>query len=235
MADRKELVPISPIKEMVTGFNVKVQVQLDEDATNQEILSSLDDACKQWSNIQKIDMGLRLVVGRLLMAVREREIYKQEQWGTFEAFLKYVEERYGLKRTTAQDSLMIVEADPELTVERARRIGPTNLLLAARAVNFAPENEKKRIAKRLFREAEKRPPVDEFRQRLQDAKLLRTSYRGRSRGMGKLVIDNVPTSTMHKWRQIVGAQKASRVFADLVDIAYRAEQQLGKGVRQAGV
>lgn len=229
--ETKELVPIVPIREVVTGYSVKVQVQLDEDASDQQVLSSLDDACRQWSNVQKIDLGLRLVVGRLLMAVRERGIHRQEEWGTFELFLKDIERRYGIKRSSAWNALMIVEADPELSVERAKEIGSSNLLEVARASKLAvergvPPAKVRRMTEKLLREAEKRPPVEEFRQRLANANLIRVKSQAGHRGV-KIVLDNVSPRVAAQWRELTQGKNSVRVFSDLVRIAHSAEQRHG--------
>ena len=206
------MLDISPVNEIVSGHSVKVQVKLDENATDREILNSLDNACREWGTVQKIEMAVRLLVGRILIAVRARELYKEEH-GTFRDFLVYIEHHYGIKKSSAWDAINIVEGLPTISTERAEKIGPTNLLVVARAVKAVPKYRRELLAERLLTEADRRPPVDEFRERLENAKLLRT---GRERRRLARIVLEVPIAVANEWRELVGTRNSAQVFAELV-------------------
>ncbi len=222
------LMIIEPVKELVAGHSVKVQVKLDEDATDQQILSALDDACRAWSTSIVTGAALQHLVGKILVAVKAREIHKREQWGTFEAFLeKEIQPRYGIDPRTAYQAIELVTGIPDLSPQQAR-IPAAKLLPVAQAVNQARPQNKKLIRDRWLKEAaNKTERADEFRDRLKSAKLLRTSNRKSTLRLANISF-RVSSAIAHAWIQYCGSRQQALVFAEWV------EEKTGMRRKQAG-
>ncbi len=211
-----QIIEIEPIKETVSTHTVKVQVSLDEDATNQEILRALDHTCKEWSGALAAGEKLEVLVGKLLLAVSRREIYADSEWGTLEAFVeKEVTIRHGISRSKAFDCMLIAENLPGVTGKQVKSVGSEKLLLVARAVKAAPREQKSRLRTKLLRQCETRS-TDEFRAALRGRNLIRT--RSSERKIQLVTISfQVPVELAEEWRRFVGSRSQAMALRELMD------------------
>lgn len=229
MEDEKEIVMIEPIAGRIASHSVAVQVKLDEDATDQQIMNALDDACRAWASNINTGASLQILVGHILVAVKAREIHKREPWGNFDTFVqKEIRDRYGIDTRTAYHCVEIVTGLPELTPKEAKHIPAKTLLVAAQAVNGAKPEDKARVRRKVLRMVESNDlTANDFRAQLKDAKLLRASQRNYRIRLVTLTFQ-VPVPVAERWAQITSKRAASLVFAEWVE-----EHSAGKRKRPA--
>lgn len=156
----QKIIEITPIHLNISGHSDKFQVRLEEDASDNEIIIALHDACQQWSANIKTGDELRLAVGKLLLAVSERGLYKREPWGQMKVFLyEEIEKPFGIAWRTAYDAMQLAEAGFTNRDVKGSRI--TNLLEIAKVVTAAPQEKRREIRQAWTARAKK--PIKEFR------------------------------------------------------------------------
>lgn len=227
---QSDLVPITPVKAVVNGYSAKFQVTLDEDSTNDEILRALREGCKEWSANVKTGAALMLEVGKILLAVKVREIFRQEPWGSMDRFLEAeVEERFGIVKRTAYDAILLAETFPNMDDKRARKIRTSNLVLVARAVKHAPPAKRSRLRRRLLDRAEE-TPVTEFREYLSKKSLRRvraeSALVGISVQVSRVVRDMLDKIAGDRSLSVV----LSRMIADEYDRLFGKRKPQGKQI-----
>ncbi len=218
MEDEKNLAMIDPVAAMVAAHSVKVQVRLDEDATDQQIMAALDDACRAWAGNITTGAALQVLVGHILVAVKARGIHKRDPWGTFDLFVqREILGKYGIDTRTAYQCIEIATGLPDITPKEAKRIPAKTLLVAAQAVNDAAPSQKNRVRRKVLRMAERKDmTASDFREELKDANLLRVSQRNYRIRLVNLSFQ-VPVPVAERWKEIVGRRAASLVFAEWVE------------------
>lgn len=211
------LVEIDPVKETISGYTNKLQINLAEDSSDQEILRALGEACKEWSSNLKTGTQIMQVVGRIMVAVKIRELYRREPWGTLDVFIyAEVESRFDISKRHVYNAIEVVEALPNLDEKRAKGIGSTKLISIAKAVKAAPSEKKSRMRSSLLDLAEKSPTTTDFQNALHRRQLLPT--KSRERGARPYAITfQVPKVTFEMWLQICGKRNAAMVFKEMCE------------------
>jgi hypothetical protein len=210
------LIEIDPIRENVSGHTNRLQINLDEDAPDREIMRALAEACKEWSANLLTGIELQRSVGRILIAVRKREIYKQEPWNTFEAFLESeIEQRFHISLRQCWNAITVAEGIPDdVPKSILRAAGAVNVLHVAQAVRDTEPRYRSRLRKTLLAKAATTPTA-EFKAQLAGRNLLRT--RRTERGPRLVTVSfQVSTETAEDWRKILGRRSASIVFSQWV-------------------
>lgn len=166
--------PITPIRENISGYSSKLQIRLDEDSSDQEILRAVYDTCQEFGKNQKTGIALQLALGRVVIAVRERGIHKQEPYGTLGQFiLVEIEKPHDISSSTVRHAIEMVEGVPGITDKEAKAVGHANLLQVARALKNAAPERRGRLQGNLLLKAQEMPTAD-FRAELERRKLIRT-------------------------------------------------------------
>jgi hypothetical protein len=223
----EKIIEISPIHETVSGHTSKLQVNLDEDSPDREIIRSLHEACKELSANFITGIELQRLVGRILIAVRTRELHKSPEYGTLDAFLsKEIVERFHISRRQCQACITIAEGIPDgVPAERLQAAGAVNVFNIARVVRDAPPQNRTRLRESLLKKASGMTNAD-FAAELKGRHLLRTKQT--ERGPRRVMLHfEVSVETAALWKSIVGERSASVVFSEWV----RANR---KPVRAAG-
>lgn len=207
--------PITPVNINIAGHTDKLQIRLDEDATDNEILIAVHDAGHQWSGNLKTSDEMRLGVGKVLLAVSERKLYRMEPWGDMRTFLeREIEKPFKIAWRTAYDAMKLAEAG--FTNREVKHSRLTNLLEIAKVVTKAPEEQRAEIKREWTPLAKKsiKEFKTEFHADLNGTKMLRS---GRGPKLVRLTINvrrNV-SDTLTKMANAAGTS-ISEVVSNLV-------------------
>lgn len=154
---------------------LNISVSLTADTTSVQAMHAVDAVCTALARQAQSIGYLRVLLGRLLAEVQDRELYKPE-FVTFEAYKESLDVKYRLSRTVLNNALMIVRQLPHITPEDAADKPVVSLMLVARAAANGAET---RVVNRLFKESGEKT-IDEFREKVEEQGLV--GKRGRPEG-----------------------------------------------------
>lgn len=154
---------------------LNISVSLTADTTSVQAMHAVDAVCTALARQAQSIGYLRVLLGRLLAEVQDRELYKPE-FVTFEAYKESLDVKYRLSRTVLNNALMIVRQLPHITPEDAADKPVVSLMLVARAAANGAET---RVVNRLFKESGEKT-IDEFREKVEEQGLV--GRRGRPEG-----------------------------------------------------
>lgn len=177
---------IKPTITGVTAFSVR------KDASADEVLKTLHDACGAYKAGSVIIQQLKLVIGKTLAVVRDRKLFGAHR--TFEAFIKAeVVDRYNIGRSTAWEAIKVAQAFPSVDSEGYQQIGAAKLISAARVAGKLKPEQLPALDVLLH---EKKPLAD-FQQGLQE---LLGAGTGAKPEVAQLVF-RVPVGLASEWRR----------------------------------
>jgi len=179
-----------------------------------EVWKALDDYCSGLGKLLATAVRVRQVVGQLLIEVRSRRLYEQKGFKSFDAFLtKELEEKYGMSRASAYNSIWTVETLPDLSLQQAERLGAQKVLYIAKAVKHVKGTpaEKKRLEVRLLQRAEKLtcPKLQDL---LEKDGLWHNSNNGPKPGPRSLITIKAGKRLMAAWKKAVGEDDPAEVL-----------------------
>jgi hypothetical protein len=154
---------------------LSVSVSLTPDTTSTQAMHAVDAVCTALARQAQSIGYLRVLLGRLLAEVQDRELYKPE-FATFEAYKESLDVKYRLSRTVLNNALMIVRQLPDMQPEDAADKPVVSLMLVARAAANGAETK---VVKKLLKEAGERT-IEEFREKVEEQGLV--GKRGRPNG-----------------------------------------------------
>lgn len=135
------------IRLLMAQDDSKISVVLSPDMEPDRIMESLETCCRGLEKFDTITSALKPIIGRMLLIIREKSLYKPE----FDSFKKFLVERvrgtFGVSKSNLYESMAIVSAFPDLAVEQYKNIGSTNLLLAAKFTSQSNPDHKKILGK----------------------------------------------------------------------------------------
>lgn len=112
-----------------------ISLEVRPDAEPGEVLGTLKTCCLGYRNLVATEEALKPVIGKLLLTVSSRKLYKP-QYQHFKDFLSQeVMGTYRLGRSNCFEAMKIAKAFPSLSVEDFRRFKTTNLLEASKHLN----------------------------------------------------------------------------------------------------
>lgn len=194
---------------LITSVGTKLQIRLDEDATQNQVLVALESSLVELGRNLSTGTRLKQVVGQILARIRDEKLYPQP---TFTEFLiETVEGRHGISKAIAYEAMGIVD-HLHLTPSQAGKIKQTNINLIVRAVKQAAPERKEKLEKTLLEKGAKMP-VKQFQAFVERAHLIRKPVGGET--MATLTFQ-VPASVADTWRRVVGERRSSDVFSDMV-------------------
>lgn len=202
-----------PINGQLTIPAVKLSVSINSETATNKALKAVDLVCSALAKQEASAEYLRVLVGRMLVEVRDRNLY-EDSHPSFEAYTLELADRHRLSRSTLRDSMMIVERLPMLKPETAEKISMTNLTLAARVSKGMTPRE---IAGLLRSAASSN--ILEFREKIEEAGLApprKLPGTARSAFRKVTIRIEVSRSVADQWQALVGDQNPAKVFRSLL-------------------
>lgn len=141
------------------GFQ-DIQLNIPEDATLSAIEKTLQLAITGYKRLAEASERLKPIIGRILLVVQERKLWKPDYKNFTEFLDKKVVDEMGLGRSNAFDALRIARAFPTMSNEEYQRYGASRLLEAAKITDEAQEDYKQ-----VLQDASKMT-VEEFKQKV---------------------------------------------------------------------
>lgn len=212
-ATTPETIEIAPIRETISGHTTKLQVKLDEDATDIEIVNAFEDACKEWGLNLATGTKLMNTFGRILAAVKKRRSIWEPEFGSLENFLKArAEDQWGVSVRYCYQALSVAE-NLHVSSDQISNVTSTrNLVMIAQAVKQAAPEDRSRVRRSLIRKGSL--PVTELREVI-ESKGLAPARRATHKRLVRIVFE-VSRATAEQWQKIVGSRSQSIVFSQWV-------------------
>jgi len=192
-----------------------LDVSLKEGITASDAMKVVDDICTRLQKAETSVEHTRLLLGRLLADVQDRELYRPDH-ASFEQFTLALAEKHRLSRPTLRNALMVARRLPELSVKEAESIPGTSLTLIARAAATAEPRQ----IKKLNAEAQGKT-ILEFRDGVMSRGLVGRPGRPHesARKTVTVKIPDVSRAIAGKWGILLGSRKPAALFAELVNAA----------------
>lgn len=197
-----------------------VRISLPDNSTDQQVLDALHESCEVYADNAVFGDRLKLIIGRVLLEVSKRKIYKNKEFGKWRNWREFVHDQvtviHNISFTTAYESMKVAQALPNVSLETVDRVGSVNLVEVAKILNAAPEAERSKLETELMPQAEKLG-IKEFRRRVVEVYLPKHEAMAATspEKLVKLHL-TVTQETAALWFEIVGERDQSEVFADMV-------------------
>lgn len=187
------------------GFQ-DIQLNIPEDAKLGDIEKTLQLAITGYKRLAEASERLKPIIGRILLVVQERKLWKPEYKNFTEFIDKKVVEEMGLGRSNAFDALRIARAFPTMSNDEYQRYGASRLLEASKITDEAQDNYKD-----VLMNASK-ITLDEFKQFVK-------AQRPSNRPVTFTVSVRVTPEVKGKWQGLVEAFEGTpgELFAQMVD------------------
>lgn len=118
----------------------EITVDIPKDATLEEVKTSLNTIVKAQKGLYAAAGALKPVIGRYLLEVRNRKLFKPAYKTFTDFYMNAVVVDMGLPRSTALEALKIAKAFPALKIEQYFKYGSERLLAAATITDQEEEN-----------------------------------------------------------------------------------------------
>lgn len=152
--------PIGLMRAAV-GFQ-EIQLNIPDDAKLLDVEKTLQLAITGYKRLSEASERLKPIIGRILLVVQERKLWKPDYKNFTEFLDKKVVDEMGLGRSNAFDALRIARAFPTMSNEDYQRYGASRLLEAAKITDEAQEDYKQ-----ILQDASKMT-VEEFKQKVKE-------------------------------------------------------------------
>lgn len=205
------------LKEVIGSAAFKLSLEVTDNTPDTKVTELLHTACTELVSHQGVGARFQLVIGRLLVVIRERKLFKTAH-KTFDRYMvSEVIDKYGISRATVWTGLQIAQAVPEISVEDATRIGVVKVRDIARAVKheqaqFTHPSDKTKLITKLVAQAPKLT-VPEFRKSLEQSNLL--TPRTSPQRQNVIVVRGTP-ELVAQWETIVGDRDPAEVLAEIL-------------------
>lgn len=204
--------------KVIAGAN-SISVTIPEGATLADIEKSLGVAITAYKRLSEAGERLKPIIGRILLEVRRRGLYKASYRNFTEYVRKHVGEELGLGPTNAFDALKIARAFPSLSEEEYHRIGASRLLLASRVTD-----ETKEGFQSILDQAKQAPTVEAFKEVVNDLR----QHEPKSTALKPVVALRVTEENKARWEAICAddpTRDRGEIFGDMMDL-YVVRDQL---------
>lgn len=208
---------VMDLKESIGSRAFKLSVEVTEKTTDAQVSALLAEACTEFVGTNGIVARFQLVIGRLLVVVRDRKIFK-EKYKTFDRYMiAEVVDKYGISRATVWTGLQIAQAVPEISVDQATDIGVVKMRDIARTVRHEQDKlvqaaDKAKLLDKLVKQAPKHT-VPEFRKWLEAGNLL--TPRTSPQRLTTIVVRGTP-ELVEQWNALVGDRAPAEVLAEII-------------------
>lgn len=207
------------INEKIAANAIKISVEITDKTPDDKVLELLHSTCSEYIAQNSTLSRFQLVIGRVLVVVRERKLFKA-QYKTFDRYmLAEVLDKYGISRATVFNGLAIAQTVPEITVEQATAIGIVKMQSVAKAVKrqiqaeaFTKPDDKQKFIDKLTKLAPKHTAA-EFRKQLETSGML-TPRRSPQRA-NTLIIRGTP-ELIEQFEAYVGDRDPAEALAELL-------------------
>lgn len=125
--------------QMVTA-GMDISVNIPEGATLPDILNTLNKVVQGIRTLTDASERLRPVVGRIILEIQKRKLYKPDYRNITEFIEKKVVAEMGMGRSTAFESLRIAKAFPSMAMAEMSRYGASKLALCAKVTDETEPN-----------------------------------------------------------------------------------------------
>ena len=144
--------PTALIK-LATGLP-EISVVIPDNATLGEVCNTLSVAVRGFNFLDVARDKLKPIIGRLLLTVQERRMWKSEYKSMGEFINVKITTEMGLSRATAYDAIRLVRAFPKLTEKDYARFGGRRLSIAARITSSAAVDHMEILQRSLLKTAD---------------------------------------------------------------------------------
>lgn len=214
------------VQEAIASKAFKLSVEIMDNTPDEQVTELLHSTCNEFVNQNGTLARFQLVIGRILVVIRDRKLFKATH-KTFDRYmLSEVIDKYGISRATVWTGLQIAQAVPEISVQDATAIGVVKVKDIARAIKhesakFAHPSDKQRLLDRLVKQAPKLSVV-EFRKSLEAGNLL--TPRTSPARVGMIVVRGTP-ELVAQWEAMVGERDPAEVLAEILSRRQPAAQR----------
>lgn len=115
-------------------------MDIPTDATLGQVEETLGLAIKGYQRLYNGIETIKPLIGRILLTIEERKLFRPTYKNMTEFLAKVVEEQMKFSRTSATDALRIAKKFPSLTADEYKNYGATRLLYAAQVTSEAKED-----------------------------------------------------------------------------------------------
>lgn len=221
------------VNETIGARAFKLAVEVTDTTPDEQVTELLHSTCREFSTAGGTMARFQLVIGRLLVVIRDRKLFKAN-YKTFDRYMiAEVVDKYGISRATVWTGLQIAQAVPEISVEEATNLGVVKVRDIARAVRheeakFTHPGDKQKLLDKLVKQAPKLTVV-EFRKQLESNNLL--TPRTSPQRLNTIVLRGSP-ELVAQWETICGERDPIEVFQELLGRKGAHRAPVG-GVRRA--
>ena len=137
-----ELVPSATLDNImqIALDGAEISVNIPADAKLPEVLTTLNKVVQGLRTFTDASERLKPVVGRIILVVQERKMYKPDYRNMTEFIEQKIVGEMGLGRSTAFDALRVAKAHPGLTAAEYAQYGASRLLLLAKDTDSKQPN-----------------------------------------------------------------------------------------------
>lgn len=192
----------------------EISVRLPDDAKLDQVEQTLAIAITGYKRLFEASEQLKPVIGRILLAVQDRKLWKPAYRNFTDYLTRRVVEQMKFGRSNAFDALKIARAFPNMSNDDYARYGASRLLLASSVVSEDTEGYEDILTQSLA------TTVDKFKE---DVRGLRATIGSRKEVF--LIAIRATAELRDHWQTLLKDSQlsAADLFADLID-AYQREQ-----------
>lgn len=209
------MLEIEQISDKISAKAFSITVALPADADHGAAMRQVGILCVAIGRSELTLKHARILLGRMMMAVKNRRLYEPE-FENFEDFKGWVIEKYRLSRPTLQRALRFAKALPDMEPEEAEPIPFDSLNLLAQ---IAGKADKRQMAQ--LRKEAATAPIIELRAKAVGMNLLKPQGRPSNsetrRGPVMLKLTLTP-ALRRRWADMRGDESDSRFLARLLDM-----------------